>query len=270
MHISGEGAVIPFGTDRLVEQCIDCEWVRLPRFVGHLCSGLVHVDECTIGSREAHGHTRTGEESGTVGNPLRGPVIVIRVQPDPVVELGLWHTRVIAPDHTVFPMGNRRRQAWIYQAECVELICEKGFERRWSPVGTTGVEMQPYLEASAVIGSCLGISQYLLGIDVSTAPDALPVFHRTPRRAARHILIELRSNTIPSIVIIICHDHHGLRIPGEVPEARQGFPVEVHLNNQVRQQSLLFIGLRDGHFVEVDPVGLRISLEHPRRRGRPI
>ena len=33
----------------------------------------------------------------------------------------------------------------------------------------------------------------------------------------------------------------------------------VHVQDQVGQQALLLVGLRDGHLVQVDPVGLHVT-----------
>ena len=63
-------------------------------------------------------------------------------------------------------------------------------------------------------------------------------------------------------VVVARHDDDRLQAAREIPEARQRLAVVVHLQDQVREQPLLLVGLRNRDLVEVDPVGLRVA-----RRG---
>ena len=56
-------------------------------------------------------------------------------------------------------------------------------------------------------------------------------------------------------VVVAGHDHDSPLAAREVPEARHRHAVGAHLRDQVRQQPLLFVRLRDRDLVEVDPVG---------------
>ncbi len=62
-------------------------------------------------------------------------------------------------------------------------------------------------------------------------------------------------------MVIAGHDDHGLLAAREVPEARQRHVVQVHLQDQVGQQALLFIRLRDGDLIQIDPVGVGSVVE---------
>ena len=46
----------------------------------------------------------------------------------------------------------------------------------------------------------------------------------------------------------------------EIPEARQRLPVAIHLQNQVGEEALLLVGLRNCNLAQVDPVRLRVSV----------
>ena len=70
-------------------------------------------------------------------------------------------------------------------------------------------------------------------------------------------------------MVVAGHDDDGLLPLREVPEARQRLAVQVALEDQVREQALLLVRLRDRHLVEVDPVGLRVARRRCRRTGRP-
>ncbi len=60
-------------------------------------------------------------------------------------------------------------------------------------------------------------------------------------------------------MIVSRHDHDRLLAAGEVPEPRQGHAVAVRAQDEVCQQSLLLVRLRNVHLAEVDPVRLRIE-----------
>ena len=60
-------------------------------------------------------------------------------------------------------------------------------------------------------------------------------------------------------VVVAGQHERGLLAARQVPEARQRRLVEVHRRDQVGQQALLLVGLRDVEVVRVDPVGLDVA-----------
>jgi hypothetical protein len=60
-------------------------------------------------------------------------------------------------------------------------------------------------------------------------------------------------------MIVSGHQDDGFVAEWQVPEPGQRLPIQCHVVNQVRQQALLLVGLRDVHLVEIDPVRLRIG-----------
>jgi hypothetical protein len=57
-------------------------------------------------------------------------------------------------------------------------------------------------------------------------------------------------------VIVPGHHDRGLLAARQVPEPRERRSVHVHLRDQVREQALLLVRLRDRDLVDVEPVGL--------------
>ena len=95
-------------------------------------------------------------------------------------------------------------------------------------------------------------------VDVGGAADALPVGDRAAGRAERLVLVEAPGGAAVGVVVAGHHDDR-LLAAREVPEARQRLAVGVHLPDQVGEQPLLLVGLRDRDLVEVDPVGLGVA-----------
>ena len=126
------------------------------------------------------------------------------------------------------------------------------------------VEMQRDLEAV-----CLGSA---VGARASTCRDRRTTSRACTASRRRSIrpgslaskLVELPVGATGG-VIVAGHDDGGLLAARQVPEARQRRAVEAHLRDQVRQQPLLLVGLRDVHLSEVHPV----VLARRRRTGRP-
>jgi hypothetical protein len=71
-------------------------------------------------------------------------------------------------------------------------------------------------------------------------------------------------------VIVACHDDDRLLVAREVPEARQRQDVAGHPRDQIRQQPLLLVGLRDRHLAEIDPIGGTAAKEHIVRTDRRL
>ena len=92
------------------------------------------------------------------------------------------------------------------------------------------------------------------------------------------IWLSKRPTVPPLPVIVPGHDDDCLFASREVPEARQGLPIEVHVLDEVDQQPLLLVGLRDGDLVQVDPIreeqssdriGVKPSRSWPAQAGFP-
>ena len=60
-------------------------------------------------------------------------------------------------------------------------------------------------------------------------------------------------------MVVAGHDDDGLLVAREVPEPWQRHDVARHACDQVREQPLLLVGLRDGDLVEIDPVRRRVA-----------
>ena len=57
-------------------------------------------------------------------------------------------------------------------------------------------------------------------------------------------------------MIVAGHHDGGLEPTWQIPEPRNRLAIGVHELDHVRQQALLLIGLGDGHFRKIHPVGL--------------
>ena len=68
-------------------------------------------------------------------------------------------------------------------------------------------------------------------------------------------------------MIVTGHHDHRLVALREMPEARQRLASAIHEHDQVREQALLLVGLRDRDLVEVHPVGLPSVLDAPKNRS---
>ena len=101
------------------------------------------------------------------------------------------------------------------------------------------------------------------GIDVGRAADALPVGHASSRAGSAPPADVEAPGGAAGAVVVAGHDDDGLLVAREVPEARERHDGRwLMRSDQVGEQPLLLVGLRDGDLVEVDPVRLRIA-----RRG---
>ena len=113
--------------------------------------------------------------------------------------------------------------------------------------------MQRDLESGALIGLRLGVGQLGRREDVGGRAHAFPVRHRAVRRAVGLVGVELPRR--PAVAVVVAGEHDGrLAAARQVPEARQRRAVEVHLRDEVGQQALLLVGLRDRDLAHVQPV----------------
>ena len=117
--------------------------------------------------------------------------------------------------------------------------------------------MQPDLEPLRGVRGGIGLGQGRAGEDVGAAADALPAADIATGGTGRDVLLEAPCRT-PVAVIVAGHDHDGLEPPREVPEPRQRLLVRGDVGDQVGQQPLLLVGLRNRDHRPVDPVGLGV------------
>src|SRR5438552_14614539 len=61
------------------------------------------------------------------------------------------------------------------------------------------------------------------------------------------------------ILIVARHHDGGFVAERQIPESRQRLAIERELMNQICEQPLLLVGLRDADLVQVDPIGLYIT-----------
>ena len=104
--------------------------------------------------------------------------------------------------------------------------------------------MQRDLEPLGLVGASLGVGERRVGIHVRGRADTLPVRDRAAGRACGLEVVELAAR--PAVAVIVPgHYDGGLLTARQVPEARQRRAVQVHLDDEVREQALLLVGLRN-------------------------
>ena len=109
VDVGGDGAVVALGPQRAVEQRIDGERLRLAGLVRDVGRGLVDVDHRAVEVGEPHGHAGAREVPGPVRDPGVREVVVVGVEPDPVVQGDLGLGGPVAPRDAVGAVGDRRR-----------------------------------------------------------------------------------------------------------------------------------------------------------------
>ena len=258
MHIGGERAVVGVGTKRVAKEGVDRERVGLARLVGHLRGRLVDVDHRAVRVGEAHRHAGSGEHAGAVLHPLRRPVVVVRVEADAVIELDLRLCRPVAPRDAVSAVAVRRRDAGQQALPLSDLCRVVASELRRRPVGAVGGDVHTDLESLGGVRCSLLVGDRGSGIDVGAAAHALPVGDRAVGCAVREVRVEA-SGGPPVAVVVTGHDDHGLVPVREIPEARQRGGRRLHVLDEIAEQALLLIRLRDRDLVEVHPVRLWIA-----------
>src|SRR5688572_25154166 len=60
-------------------------------------------------------------------------------------------------------------------------------------------------------------------------------------------------------VVVASHNNRRFITFRQIPQLRQWFAVLVHIADEVRQQTLLLVGLRNSNFIEVDVISLSSS-----------
>ena len=155
-----------------------------------------------------------------------------------------------------------------FEAKCGELVASRR-TRAATAVQSAQLVLtcSADLEARGLIRGGLGVGERGVRVDVGGAAHALPVGDRAAAGAGGLVLVEAPRGA--AVAVVVAGHHHGrLLVAGQEPEPRQRPAVGVHLPDQVREQVLLLVGLRDRDLVQVHPVGLGIAGGMPRRRGR--
>ena len=126
-------------------------------------------------------------------------------------------------------------------------------ERGRRVVGAVGVDVQADLEALGVVARRLGVGQRRVGIDVRGAADALPVGHRAARPGWRRVYWSKRPAVPPLAWSSPVMTTAAFTPRGKYQKRGSGFLSAVHRADQVGEQALLLVGLRDGHLVRGRP-----------------
>ena len=126
----------------------------------------------------------------------------------------------------------------------------------------------PTSKPCALEGGGVGVGRCgVLGVDVGGAADALPVGDASSPPGSPLVVVEAAGGAAVAVIVAGHHDRR-LLAARQVPEARQRLAVaRSSCSDQVGEQPLLLVGLRDRDFVEVDPVGLRIAGAAPKNRS---
>ncbi len=248
-------AVEALAADRAVKQRVDRERVGLPRFVGHLRRGHVDVDVGAVEIGETHRHRRTREQTRHVVDPARWPEVVRRVEPQAVAQFDCRARGPVAPDDAVVALAHGGRQARELRLPVGHLGRVERRQRGWREVQAVRVQMQADFEAERVVLRRLRVGHRRARIDVGRAADAFPVGDRASGRAVRDELVEPPGGAAVAVVVTR-HEDSGLLAVRQVPEPGQR--LRIHALDEIGQQALLFVGLRDRDLVQVDPVRLRI------------
>ena len=253
VQVRDEGPVVPL-VDGAVHECHRGGGVGLPGLIRQLRRSLVDVQKCTVQREEALRHRRAGEHPGSSRGPGGGPVVVVRVEVDAGLLLLLGNRRVVDPEDAVVAAGVRRRDARVVPRQCCELLGEHRREFVALGVVALGVRVQRELEALLLVRAGLGIrDQRVVDELVRRRPDAVPSGHRAARRAPPELGGEpVRHRT--AVVLIGGHDDRGDLAAREVPESRDGQHVTGGLRDEVRQEPLLLVRLRDSDLRRVDVV----------------
>ena len=202
---------------------------------------------------------------GLVADPAAGVVVVVRVEPDPVRELDLRLRRPVDPVDAVGAAGDRRRDARVLGRRTRAAASSKDVgQRRRRPVAQPGScrrrrDVQRDLEALRRVGGGLRVRERRVRVDVRRRAHALPVGDRAAGRAGGHVAgrsgRRCRRCAWSSPVITTA----AFSPRGRYQKRGSGVRSRVHQRDQVRQQPLLLVGLRDRDLVQVDPVGLQVA-----------
>src|SRR4051812_13077466 len=144
--------------------------------------------------------------------------------------------------------------------ELCQLVRVVVVKRLASVVTATGGDMQANLKPLCVEGGCVRGDDWRLGVNVGGTANTLPVSDIAARGTMGVEVIELSRRSVVR-VIVAGHDHYGFIAAREVPESRQRLFVASQKANQICEESLLFVGLRNSDFRAIYVVGLRAAKE---------
>ncbi len=122
--------------------------------------------------------------------------------------------------------------------------------------------MQVDVEAVGEIAGRLRVRQCAVGEDPRGRAHALPVGDHTPGRAQRLEPVEVARGTAGRVrrrVVVAAHHHRGFLATRQIPEMRQRQLVTLHQGDQVHQQPLLLISLRNRDLARIEPIRLHIT-----------
>ena len=152
----------------------------------------------------------------------------------------------------------RERSGYV-AAKSRELVVVEAVERAGVQFGAVRVDVERDLEPCGFVGRGLRVDELGAGIDVRGAADAVPVRDVAVRGSGALRTVELAARAARRRVVVAGHDDDRLLATREVPELRQRLLVAIHLLDQVGEEPLLLVGLRDLDLVEVDPIGLDVT-----------
>ena len=177
-------------------------------------------------------------------------------------ELNLRVSRPVGPTDAVKSLRHRRRNTRVLRSELLQLRREGRGEGRRVPVHAVESarhgDMNRELEAVRNVLRGLRVRHRRARIGVSGRANAFPQKDGAAGRACRDVLVEASGSASVAVVVLGHHDR-GPMISGEVPEPRHRDAVPLHQGDQVDEEPLLLVGLRDPEVRGVDPVGLRVS-----------
>ena len=122
--------------------------------------------------------------------------------------------------------------------------------------------MERELEAVRDVPGRLRVRQRRVRVHVRRRADAVPVGDDAAGRAQRLEAVEVARRAAGGLrrrVVVAAHHDGRLLAAREVPEPRQRQLVALHQRDQVEQQPLLLVGLRNRDLVRVDPVRLDVA-----------
>ncbi len=266
VNVGDECAVITGWAEGVIEQGIYGVGVGLPGFVGHVGHGLVHINQAAIQVGELHHQSRAGEQAGTVVDPRGGMIVKVGIEPNAMTAADFDMFDIVAPGHAVRPFRLRGGQEGKHTVEPGHAAAKERIERGVGVIGAVGVDVNAKLVSLGGIGLNFGVfgrSRDKIHHQINALAHAFPILHRTAGWVVGIQLVEavIIQAVIHHVISVVIggHHHHCFFIAREVPEARQGLFIQIHRENHIRQQALLLVGLRNGDFIQVDPIGLRVA-----------
>jgi len=177
-----------------------------------------------------------------------------------------WDTCPIAPDVAVHPVAPLCRQARKRRDEASYIDGKDRIElhHRFEVLATNGPwtgggHMTADVKALRLIFACRGGRERRVGKDPRCCPEALPIRNRTAGGRYDKKFIENTLRTIERSVIVTCGDDDRLVHIWEIPEPgeRRFIPLALHHENEIPEQALHFVSLRNRRFSQVEIVRIK-------------